>query len=101
MLPKRRKPTHPGQILMEEFLKPLGFDSRQFAEKLGGHWTELKIEAIVRGKENISEKVAQEFATFLDTPVQFWIHLQKIYNSWEEMHHRNEKGSLKPWKKAQ
>ena len=38
MLPKRRKPTHPGTVLWEEFLKPLGWTSREFAEKLGQHW---------------------------------------------------------------
>ena len=101
MLPKRRKPTHPGQILIEEFLKPLMMTSRQFAEKLGGDWNEVKIEAIIKGKENMSEKAAQEFAASLDTTPQFWLHLQSLCKQWEEIHRHNEKGSLKPWKKAQ
>ncbi len=101
MQPKRRKPTHPGQILIEEFLKPLGMTSRQFAEKLGTKWSEVKIEAIIKGKENISDKAAEEFATVLGTSSQFWKHLQNSYSQWEEIHRNNEKGSLKPWKKAQ
>ncbi len=101
MLPKRRQPTHPGQILNEEFLKPLGMTSRQFAEKLGAKWNEVKIEAIIKGKENISEKACEEFAKALGTNSQFWKHLQSSYNQWEEIHRQNEKGSLKPWKKAQ
>ena len=101
MMPKRRKPTHPGAILMEEFLMPLGLTSRQFAEKLGGRWTEVNLEAIIKGKQNISDKAAEDFATALGTSPNFWKHLQSLYCQWEEIHHHNEKGSLKPWKKAQ
>lgn len=101
MLPKRRKPTHPGTILSEEFLKPLGMTSRQFAEKLGKHWNEVKIESIIKGKENISEKGASEFAAVLDTTPQFWQRLQDHFHQWEQNHKHNEKGSPKPWKKAQ
>jgi addiction module HigA family antidote len=101
MLPKRRRPTHPGVILLEEFLKPLRLTSRQFAETLGNDWNEYKIEAIVKGKENLNEKNFEEFATALGTTPQFWQRLQSIYRQWEENHRHNEKGSLKPWKKAQ
>jgi addiction module HigA family antidote len=101
MLPKRRKPTHPGIILSEEFLKPLGMTSRQFAEKLGAQWNEVQIEAIINGKDNLPDKAYSEFAAVLDTTPQFWQHLQAVYNQWEYTHKHNEKGSLKPWKKAQ
>ena len=101
MLPKRRKPTHPGALLVEEFLKPLGWTPRVFAEKLGGKWNEVEGEAIARGNQNISERAAQDFASVLGTSAHFWLHLQSIYNQWEAIHRQNEKGSLKPWKKAQ
>jgi addiction module HigA family antidote len=101
MLPKRRKPTHPGVILLEEFLRPQGMTSRQFAENLGGDWNEVKIEAIIKGKGNLAEKNFEEFATALGTTPQFWQRLQSIHHQWEENHRHNEKGSLKPWKKAQ
>ena len=101
MLPKRRKPTHPGEVLNEEFLKPLGITPRQFADNLGGGWSEHKVEAIIKGKEGISDKAAQEFATAFGTTPQFWKHLQAMCRQWEETHARNEKGSPKPWKKAQ
>ncbi len=101
MLPKRRKPTHPGEILMEEFLKPLGITPRQFAERLGGNWSEHQIEAIIKGKEGVSDRSAQEFANILATTPQFWKHLQGLYHQWEETQRHHEKGSLKPWKKAQ
>ena len=101
MLPKRRKPTHPGVILMEEFLKPLGITPRQFAEKLSGNWNEYKVEAIINAKENLPDKAFSEFAVALGTTPQFWQHLQNVYHQWEATHRQNEKGSLKPWKKAQ
>jgi addiction module HigA family antidote len=101
MLPKRRRPTHPGKILHEEFLKPLLLTPRQFAEKLGGNWSELQIEAIIQGKDNLSEKAIREFAEFLETPAEFWKHLQDLYNQWDYIEHQNEKGAPKPWKKAQ
>ena len=60
MMPKRRKPTHPGKILMEDFLKPLEMTPRQFADKLGGNWSEVKLEAIIQGKENLSSHANAE-----------------------------------------
>lgn len=101
MMPKRRKPTHPGMILQEDFLKPLGLTARQFAEKLGGHWTEMQIEAMIKGKEFVSDKASKAFAEALGTTPQFWQHLQSVYTQWELIHRQNEKGSLKSWKKAQ
>lgn len=101
MLPSRRKPTHPGEILSRDFLNPLHLTPRQFADKLGKEWDELKIEAIIQGKENLSEKAAEEFASMLGTTTEFWKHLQNICNQWESIQRSNKKGSLKPWKKAQ
>jgi addiction module HigA family antidote len=101
MLPKRRKPTHPGAILQEEFLKPLGWTPREFADKLGTPWSEMKVEAILNGRENLSDKAIQQFASALGTPASLWHHLQALYTQWESTHHHQEKGSLKPWKKAQ
>lgn len=101
MLPKRRKPTHPGIILHEDFLKPLGMTARQFAEKLGGSWTEMQIEAMIKGKESVSDKACKAFSAVLGTAPHFWHHLQSVYTQWESIHRQNEKGSIKTWKKAQ
>ena len=101
MFPKKRKPTHPGIILQEEFLKPLNLSPKQCIQKLGSDWTELRLTAFIQGKEGLSDKAAQELAAALGTSAQFWIHLAQTYYQWEERKHHNEKGSLKPWKKAQ
>ena len=101
MQPKRRKPTHPGEILSEEFLKPLGISPKDFAKQIGGNWTEARVLAVIDTKEDISEKMAEELAAFFATTAHFWIHLQRFYNEYEAIQKRSEKGSLKPWKKAE
>lgn len=100
MLPKRRKPTHPGVILAEDFLKPLNLTAKQFAESLGGEWNEQNVQTIIEGKHHVTEKIADVFATALPVPAHFWMKLQRQYNHFEEKQHQDEKGSLKPWKKA-
>ena len=101
MFPKRRAPTHPGMILEEEFLKPLHMDAKRFAEVLGGSWSEIKVNAILSGAEGISDLTAHEFAEVLGTTVEFWNRLAKHYSQWQHIQNINEKGAIKPWKKAQ
>ncbi len=101
MMPKRRKLTHPGKILQEDFLKPLGLTARQFAEMLGKEWDEITVESIIRGKTNLSSDAIHQFAKALGTTPDLWQCLQQTYSQWEETHRQNEKGSLKPWKRAQ
>ena len=59
MLPKRRKPNHPGVILSEDFLKPLGWTVQKFAAVLGPGWNEKKIQAIIEGEEPITDEAAE------------------------------------------
>lgn len=100
MLPKNRRPTHPGTVLFEEFLKPLVISSRRFAELLGEGWTEKKVNALIEGSEPFSEKWADKFAEVLGTSPLLWRNLHNHYHEWESQQKQNEKGSLKPWKKA-
>jgi len=94
MVPKRRVPVHPGVVLQEEFLKPLNLTPKQFAQKLGGAWTELRVVAILKGKEGINPETARAFADVLEAPEALWIRLDQQYYQWEKIHH-------KPLKKAQ
>lgn len=100
MMPKSRQPTHPGVILNDEFLLPLELTPKQFAKELGGDWNELKVNALLSKKENVSEKIAQDFAKFFETSAEFWRSLQQRYNDWESTYERDKK-TLKSWKKAQ
>jgi antitoxin HigA-1 len=82
MLPKNRQPVHPGEVLFEEFLKPLGISQAQFAQHLGGSWTQPKISEIVNEKRRVTESIALDFADALDTTPEFWLNLQLRYDLW-------------------
>ncbi len=100
MLPKRRKPTHPGVILVEDFLKPLNMTVKQFAESLGEGWNEKSVQEIIDGKQRLNDKAAEAFGSAFGVPADFWKRLQHQCTHFEEKQLHDEKGSLKPWKKA-
>ena len=83
MLPKHRKPTQPGEILWEEFLKPLDISQIEFAKHLGGTWTQPKLSAIIKGKRAVTESIALDLSDALGTSPEFWINLQSDVNLWE------------------
>lgn len=73
-LPGLRIPTHPGQILSEEFLHPLGVAQVDFAAHIGV--PVQRINELVRGKRGVTPETAWLLAQALDTTPQFWINLQ-------------------------
>jgi addiction module HigA family antidote len=90
MLPTHRKPTMPGKILLEEFLEPLGISQSDFAQHLGGTWTQPKLNAIICGKRSITEEIALDLADALGTSPEFWIGLQSDVNLWEASRKRRK-----------
>src|SRR5277367_6622582 len=82
MLPKNRPPTHPGEILQEEFLKPLQLSQEQFAKHLNDSWTQPKISEIINKKRRITEIIALDFADALGTSPEFWLNLRNRYDLW-------------------
>ena len=85
MMPTKRRPTHPGKILLDHFLKPMGISQSKFAKHLGGTWTTTKINEIIKGKRGVTEQTALDFADALGTTPQFWLNLQTSHNLWEAM----------------
>lgn len=81
-MPKKRQPTHPGEILAKEFLKPLCLSQTQFSKHLGGSWTQPKLNDIINKKRRVTEAIALDFADALDTSPEFWLNLQMRYNLW-------------------
>ena len=76
MLPENRLPTHPGEILLEEFLNPLGPSQVDFA----GHIVPIqRVNEIVRGKRGTPE-TARLFAEAFGTSPEFWLNLQTNYD---------------------
>jgi addiction module HigA family antidote len=74
MLPRSRIPTHPGIILLEEYLKPLGIPQVAFAAHLGV--PVQRINELIRGKRGVTAETAWMLAQALGTTPQFWLNLQ-------------------------
>jgi len=74
MLPRKRIPTHPGEILSEEFLKPLGVTQVALARHLGV--PVQRINELVRGKRGITPETAWLLAGAFGTTPEFWLALQ-------------------------
>ena len=74
MLPKKRVPTHPGEILLEDFLKPMGVSQVALAEHLD--ISVQRINEIVRGKRGVTPETAWLLAGALGSTPEFWINLQ-------------------------
>ena len=78
MLPEKRIPTHPGEILLEEFLKPLGMSQIAFARHIGV--PTQRINEIVRGKRGVTPDTAWLFSQAFGTTPEFWLNLQAAYD---------------------
>lgn len=78
MIPTHRQPTHPGEILLEEFLKPAGQSQVDLARKLGV--SVQRINTLISGKRGVSAESALLLSKALGTTPQFWLNLQ---NAWD------------------
>lgn len=78
MFPENRIPTHPGEILLEEFLKPMGITQMAFAKHVGVPLQ--RINEIVRGKRGVTPDTAWRFAQVFGTTPVFWMNLQTAYD---------------------
>lgn len=73
-----RNPVHPGEILLEEFLRPSAVSQRQFAAKLG--WTAAKLNELVKGKRGVTADSALDLAKALGTSPEVWMNLQMMWD---------------------
>jgi addiction module HigA family antidote len=80
MLPKHRAPTHPGEILLEEFLKPTGMTQTTLAEKMGV--LIQRVNTLINGKRDVTAETAILLARTFKTTPQFWMNLQTAWDLW-------------------
>ena len=73
-IPTHRAPTHPGEMLLEEFLLPMEITQRQLADAI--HVPYQRINEIVNGRRGITPGTALRLAKFLGTSPDFWMNLQ-------------------------
>jgi antitoxin HigA-1 len=80
MLPKNRPPTIPGEVLLEEFLKPMGMTQLALAEKM--KIPIQRISSIVNGKRAVSAETAVLLGRTFGTTSEFWMNLQIRCDLW-------------------
>ena len=78
MIPAKRIPTHPGEILEQEFLKPIGISQVAFSAHLGV--PVQRINELVRGKRGITPETAWLLSQALNTTPEFWLNLQMTFD---------------------
>lgn len=79
-LPRNRPPTHPGEMLLEEFLKPLGITQSAFAVRLGVSFPRLN--EIIRGKRSVTHDTALRLERVTRMSAEFWLGLQMDWDLW-------------------
>ena len=77
-IPTHRPPTHPGEMLLEEFLKPLGLTQVQTAELLGISFPRLN--EIIHAKRGVTPYTAMRFERLFGMEAQFWLNLQTAHD---------------------
>ncbi len=77
-MPSKIPPIHPGEILLTEFLEPLGISQYRAAKSLGV--PQPRISAITRGERGITADTALRLARFFGTSEEFWMNLQSHYD---------------------
>jgi addiction module HigA family antidote len=78
MIPSNRTSTHPGVILLKEFLEPLELTQKALAEHVGV--SVQRVNEVVRGKRGITPETAWLLSDALRTTPEFWLNLQSIHD---------------------
>ena len=79
-LPTHLPPTHPGEMLLEEFLRPLGISQSAFAIRLGVSFPRLN--EIIRGRRSVTPDTALRLARVTGMSAGFWLGLQQDWDLW-------------------
>jgi addiction module HigA family antidote len=77
-IPKNGPPTHPGEMLLEEFLKPLNMKQSDLAEKLGVSYP--RVNELIHGKRGITPDTALRLEKLFGMDAQFWLNLQLAWD---------------------
>ena len=95
-IPTNRQPTHPGEMLLEEFLLPMGISQADLAAAI--HVPYQRVNELVNGRRGITSSTALRLAKFFDTTPGFWMNLQQRWDLYEAT--RAEAGVLRRIRKV-
>ena len=80
-------PVHPGEMLLEEFLKPAGKSQAAFAREIG--WTKARLNEFIKGKRGVTADAALDLAGVLGTSPRLWMNLQATFDLGAAIQKRN------------
>lgn len=78
LIPTDREPTHPGEMLLEEFLHPLSISQRELADAVNVPYQ--RINELINRKRGITPSTALRLARYFQTTPDFWLNLQQGYD---------------------
>jgi addiction module HigA family antidote len=84
---KKRRPSHPGKILEELYIKPLKIKKSLLAEK--AYISRNTLYKILKGESRITADVALKLSKVLNTSVELWLNLQQKYDIWDAEHDKS------------
>lgn len=94
-VPSHREPTHPGEMLLEEFLVPMNLSQRDLADGIRVPYQ--RINELVNGRRGITPSTALRLAKFFGTTPAYWMNLQLRWDLYRAM--RSEESDIKQIKK--
>ena len=83
-IPTHGPPTHPGEMLLDEFLKPLGVTQRELATRLGVSYP--RINELIHGKRGMTPDTALRLESLFGMEAQFWLNLQLAWDLYHAIH---------------
>jgi addiction module HigA family antidote len=87
----KRAPTRPGEVLLEEFLAPLGMSQAEAARRMG--MSTNRLNELVRGKRGVTADTALRLARLLGTSAEFWLNLQTTCDLWHAHQAERRRGA--------
>ena len=83
-IPTNRPPTHPGEMLREEFLVPYNITQKELARRIGVSL--VRVNEIVNGKRGVTPDTALRLEQLFGLEAQVWLNLQQIWDLYQAMH---------------
>jgi addiction module HigA family antidote len=94
-IPTHRTPTHPGEMLIEEFLKPMGLTQRELADAI--HVPYQRINEIINGRRGMTPSTALRLSKFFGMTPDFWMNLQLRWDLYfAREHEADELNNIRP-----
>jgi addiction module HigA family antidote len=91
-IPAERPPTSPGEMLLEEFLKPLSMTQAELADRIGVSY--VRLNEIINGRRGITPSTALRLAKALGTTPDFWMNSQIAVDLYRVSHDEEERRQL-------